>query len=196
MPKTTRAERRREKLKGVDKIPLSQKIRPFLSFKHPVTRFCLLFLGLLVLFSILLYQEPTRQHFSRPVTAIIASQAAWILKALGMKVYASGVAISGEGFGVQIMGNCNAIFETALFLSAIIAFPASVKHKLVGGLLGAGFIYALNLLRVVLLFLVGVYTPQYFEEGHIYVSQSIFIIVVAIFWLLWVGKSVRVVPVQ
>ena len=194
MQKKTRAEQRREQRRKTGKTPLTEKLRPFFSFKHPITRFCLLFLGLLITFSILLSQKSIEQLFSIPITTFIASQATWILKALGMTVYASGVTISGEGFSVEILGNCNAIFETMLFLSAIIAFPARLKEKALGGILGTAFIYLLNLMRVVILFLVGVYAPQYFDESHVYVSQTIFIVMVAIFWLLWIGKGVKNIP--
>lgn len=196
MPKKTRAERRREKLTKTDKPSLTERIRPFLSLKNPITRFCLLFLGLLVGFSLLLSQKPMEQFFATPITTFIASQATWILKVLGMDVYARGVSISGEGFSVEILGNCNAIFETMLFLSAIIAFPSSLKEKAIGGTLGTIFIYLLNLVRVVVLFLIGVYAPQYFDESHVYVSQTIFIVMVAIFWLLWIGKGVKSIPAQ
>jgi exosortase H (IPTLxxWG-CTERM-specific) len=196
MPKKTRAERRREKLGKADKPSLTEKVRPFLSLKHPITRFCLLFLVLLVGFSILLSQRPVEKLFSTPFTTIIASQAAWILNVLGMDVYARGISISGEGFSVEILGNCNAIFETMLFLSAIIAFPASIKEKVLGGGLGTIFIYLLNLIRVVVLYLIGVYAPDYFDESHVYVSQTIFIVMVAMFWLLWIGKGVKSIPAQ
>ena len=196
MGKKTRAELRRERLKKVKKVSLTQKIRPFLSLKHPITKFCFLFLILIIVFSFLLSLELVKQYVYNPLTTLIASQAAWILKVLGQKVYASGIMISGEGFSVKILANCNAIFEIMLFLSAVIAFPALLKEKVVGGVLGTILIYLLNLLRVVLLFLIGVYSPQFFEGTHIYVAQSIFIVMVAIFWLFWAGKWVRSVPAQ
>ena len=67
---------------------------------------------------------------------------------------------------------------------------------MIGGTLGTIFIYLLNLVRVVVLFLIGVYAPQYFDESHVYVSQTIFIVMVAIFWLLWIGKGVKSIPAQ
>ena len=191
-----RTKRRRAVLKKAEKISLVQKIKPFLSLKHPILRFCVLFLILILVFSFLLSLEPIKHYFYDPFTFFIASQAAWILNTLGLNVYASDIIISGEGFSVKILANCNAIFEIMLFLSAVIAFPALLKEKLVGGILGSIFIYLLNLIRVVGLFLIGVYSPQFFEETHIYVSQSIFIVMVAMFWLFWVGKWVRSAPAQ
>lgn len=195
MEKKTRAERRREKLQRVSEVPFSPKIKPFLSFKHPVTRFCLLFLGLLVGFYVLLTLDLIKNFFSTPVTSLIASQGAFVLNLLGLNVHASGITISGAGFSVRILGNCNAILETVLLLSAVMAFPASLKEKVIGGSLGTIFIYLLNLLRVVILYLIGVYAPQHFEESHIYISQSIFIFLVAIFWLCWIDKGVKGVAV-
>jgi exosortase H (IPTLxxWG-CTERM-specific) len=195
MGKKTRAERRREKLQRIAEVPFSQKIKPFLSFRHPVTRFCLLFLGLLVGCYVLLTLDLLKNYFSTPVTSLIASQGAFILKVLGLNVYANGITISGAGFSVKILGNCNAILETVLFLSAVMAFPATLKEKVIGGSLGTIFIYLLNLLRVVILYLIGVYAPQHFEESHIYISQSIFIFLVAIFWLCWIDKGVKEVAV-
>ena len=191
-----RTKHRREVLKKAEKAAIREKIKAFLTLRHPITRFCALFLILILVFSFLLSLEPIKHYFYDPFTSLIASQAAWILNTLGMKVYASGIIVSGEGFSVKILANCNAIFEIMLFLSAVIAFPALLKEKLVGGILGSIFIYLLNLLRVIILFLIGVYSPQFFEETHIYVSQSIFIVMVAMFWLFWVGKWVRSVPAQ
>lgn len=196
MVKKTSAERKRTKLKKFDTVSFSQKIKPYLLLRHPISRFCVLFLVLILVFSFLLSLELIKHYFYNPVTTLIASQAAWFLKILGMKVHASGISISGEGFSVRILANCNAIFEIMLFLSAVIAFPALLKEKVAGGVVGAIFIYSLNLLRVVLLFLIGVYSPQFFEGTHIYVAQSIFIVMVAIFWLFWAGRWVRSVPAQ
>ena len=196
MRKKTGSKRRRTTLENVEKVSLTQKIRPFLSLRHPITKFCLLFLMLIIVLSFLLSLGVVKQHVYRPLTTLIASQAAWILKVVGLKVYASGITISGEGFSVKILANCNAIFEIMLFLSAVIAFPALIKDKVVGVVVGTILIYLLNLLRVVLLFLIGVYSPQFFEGTHIYVAQSIFIVMVAIFWLFWAGRWVRNVPAQ
>ena len=143
MGKKTKSKRKRADNKKVDKVSLSQTIKSYLSFRNPITRFCLLFLALLVVFSFLLSLELIKHYFYNPVTTLIASQAAWVLKILGMKVHASGISISGEGFSVKILANCNAIFEIFLFLSAVIAFPALLKEKLVGGVLGTIFIYLL-----------------------------------------------------
>ena len=47
MGKKTRSKHRRAKLKSVKKVSFSQRIKPYLSLRHPITRFCLLFLVLM-----------------------------------------------------------------------------------------------------------------------------------------------------
>ena len=54
MQNKSRAERRRETLRTKDTKTLPEKIKPFLTFKHPVTRFCLVFAALLIIFSLFL----------------------------------------------------------------------------------------------------------------------------------------------
>ena len=196
MQKKIRDKRRKTRSERAEKVSFSQKNKPYPSLRHPISRFCLLFLGLLFVFSILLYLKPVKQYFSNLITPFIASQTAWILKTFGMKIYTSDITISGESFGVQISGNCSPILVTVIFLSAVIAFPALLKEKVLGGVLGAVFIYFLNIFRIIFIFLVGVYAPQYFEEAHIYVSQTICMVMVAIFWLLWAGKWVRYASAQ
>jgi len=196
MGKKTRVESRREQLKRAGNVSFVQTIKPYLSLKHPIIRFCLLFLLLLVSFTVLLSFYPFKYFFHYSLCVSIASQAAWILQTLGIIVYASSVIISGKGFSVQIAANCTAIFEIVLFLSAVIAFPALLREKLIGGVLGTIFIYSLNLLRIVVLFLIGMYFTQFFDETHTYVAQCIFIVMVAILWLFWVGKCVKVTLVS
>ncbi len=194
--KKIRSKHRWAKPKKVERVSFSKIIKPYLSLRHPMTRFCLLFLILLLVFSFLLSLEQIKRYFYNPVTTLIASQIAWILKIIGINVHASGIIVSSKSFSIKILANCNAIFEIFLFLSAVLAFPALLKEKVVGGISGAIFIYLMNLLRVVLLFVIGVYSPQFFEETHIYITQSIFIVMVLIFWLFWAGKWVRTVPAQ
>jgi exosortase H (IPTLxxWG-CTERM-specific) len=191
MQKKSRAERRRETYKPHGTTSLAEKIKPLFSLKHPVTRFCLVFAALLILFSFMMFQKSVERNFIHPFTALIASQAAWFLRMLDMKVTAEGITITGEGFGVEILGNCNAVFEMGLFLCAVLAFPARATEKVLAGILGVIFIYCLNLLRVVSLFLIGVYAPQHFDESHVYVSQTVFIVLVSFFWLIWIGKWVK-----
>ena len=105
MHKKSRTERRRDKLKTKDTISLTEKIKPFLSFKHPVTGFCLVFATLLIVFSFFMFQKSVEEKFIHPLTALIASHAAWILNVLNMKVVARGITITGKNFSVEILGN-------------------------------------------------------------------------------------------
>jgi exosortase/archaeosortase family protein len=59
-----------------------------------------------------------------------------------------------------------------------------------GTLLGYGLIFALNLLRIIVLFLIGLSeSTQTFHFFHIYVSQFAVIAFTMVFWIFWAGRK-------
>ena len=74
MRKKTRSKLIRTNQKKAEKISLTQKIKPYLSFRHSITRFCLFFLVLLVVFSFLLSLEPIKQYFYNPIEGDVGSE--------------------------------------------------------------------------------------------------------------------------
>jgi exosortase H (IPTLxxWG-CTERM-specific) len=86
---------------------------------------------------------------------------------------------------VDLKTGCNGLVATLIFISAIVAFPASWKYKLLGVLLGIIALQAFNVIRIGVLFYLGLYHPKLFDMVHIYVAQSILIAIAAALWLLW-----------
>jgi exosortase H (IPTLxxWG-CTERM-specific) len=165
---------------------------PFLStlVQNAALRGTALFLGLLIAFWLTLHQQSVRERLATPFTAVIASQAAWIIDLIGVEAHHDGVSIYGDGFSVDVKDGCNAVYEIGLFLSAVIATPSSPKHKLLGAIAGPTAIYLFNLLRVVALFLTGVYCKELFSVVHDHASQSILIFFVVVLWLLWASGAI------
>jgi exosortase H (IPTLxxWG-CTERM-specific) len=127
-----------------------------------------------------------------PVNRNIAWLAARCFRVFGMAANSAGAVVSVGGFAVEIKGNCNAVFEFALFSAAVWAYPATVHAKLIGTLVGATVLYAVNMLRVVSLLIVGVAAPRAFEVAHLYVWQALFLILVGTCWLVWLGRARRI----
>ena len=75
---------------------------------------------------------------------------------------------------------------TIVLVAAILAFPASWKHRLIG--LGAGIVavQGLNVIRVISLFYLGQWNLDVFEWAHLYVWQALIMLDVLIVWLVWV----------
>jgi exosortase/archaeosortase family protein len=74
----------------------------------------------------------------------------------------------------------------ALFSVAVIAFPGKLKQKLIGVFSGIIILYVLNQLRIVSLYLTGIYYPKAFELMHVEVWQFLFIIFAIALWVIWI----------
>jgi exosortase H (IPTLxxWG-CTERM-specific) len=98
---------------------------------------------------------------------------------------------SPEGFSMEMRDGCNAINVTILLCSAILAFPAPSKAKVLGLLGGCLIIQALNIVRFVSLFYLGQFSMSWFEFAHSYLWESMLVLdTMVVFWL-WVNRVVR-----
>ncbi len=70
--------------------------------------------------------------------------------------------------------------------AAIIAFPSSWRHKIVGFLVGFLAIQALNVVRVISLFYLGQWNMAVFNFAHEFLWQALIMLDVLIVWPLWV----------
>jgi archaeosortase B (VPXXXP-CTERM-specific) len=95
-----------------------------------------------------------------------------------------------EGFSVRIIEECTGIYEAIIFSSAVLAFPTSWAKRAIGFGLGVPIIYAFNLLRIMVLVVVGKYYPDSFEFMHLYFWQATLIIMITSVWALWIFKVV------
>src|SRR5262245_35620655 len=116
-----------------------------------------------------------------------AGLTAQLLRLVGMPTASSGPVVTLAGFAVEIKDNCNAIYEVGLYAAAIWAYLAPWRARLLGTLLGASVLYGVNLLRIVTLLTVGLRQPVWFEVMHLYVWQTLFLLVVAACWFAWVS---------
>ena len=83
---------------------------------------------------------------------------------------------------------CSAAVPMMIYMSAVLAYPASWRARLIGAAIGFGVIYSVNLVRVVSLFLIGLFANQYFHDTHVYVAQALVVCVAVATWLFWAGR--------
>jgi len=157
--------------------------------KNPTLKSALVFLVLLIVICLILYPAAVKENVINQFVVMICSQAACLIKLLGLEVYSRDTSIMGAGFSVDVKNGCNAIYEISLFICAVAAYPSGLKYKLSGVAVGSLIIYVFNLLRVVVLFLTGLYHRELFKMVHDHVSQSLFIFLVVVLWLLWASKT-------
>jgi exosortase H (IPTLxxWG-CTERM-specific) len=150
-------------------------------------RFLLLFLLIqMVLFTVELLQ-PVQVAVIIPWTQFLADLSAWLVTLFDPDVVAHGKVLrhTGNGFAVSIEAGCNGVEATIVLLAAILAFPASWKHKLLGFALGFVAIQALNLVRIISLFYLGQWDYEVFEWAHLYVWQALIMLDALIVFLVW-----------
>lgn len=92
------------------------------------------------------------------------------------------------GFSVEMRDGCNAINVTILLCSAILAFPAPWRTKILGLVSGSLIIQMLNIVRFVSLFYLGQFSMSWFEFAHAYLWESLLVLdTMVVFWL-WVAR--------
>lgn len=159
-------------------------------------RFILLFAGCLaVLFTAELLQ-PVQAHVIVPFTSGIAQVSGWLMRLFDKTVLVRGDVISDalRGGGIQIVAGCNGVEAVLILVSAVLAFPAPWKHKLVGIGLGFVAIQTLNLVRIISLYYLQRWNQVWFEWFHLYLWQALIILDALVFWLIWLRWLPRPPP--
>jgi len=127
-------------------------------------------------------------HVIEPFTAGIARASGATLGLLGQNVTMEGTMIRSSRFAVNIRNGCNGVEAMLIFLAAVLAFPASWKSRLTGLALGILAIQLVNLVRVVALFLTGVYFPRIFDTSHTVIWQTVVILFGVLLWIFWANR--------
>lgn len=106
----------------------------------------------------------------------------------------AGNQFSTAGASIQIVGECTSLTPTILLCGAIVAFPASVGFKVAGLVAGSSILWIFNIVRVGVLLLVLAHRPAVFDLVHIFLWQSVTILLVVGLFALWVRFSVSKAP--
>jgi exosortase H (IPTLxxWG-CTERM-specific) len=127
-------------------------------------------------------------HAIEPFTGGIARLSGAVLNLLGQHVALRGTVIQGPHFAVNIRNGCNGVEAMLIFVSAVLAFPASWRSRFAGLTLGILAIQAVNLVRVVSLYLTGAYLPRFFDASHTVIWQSVVILCGVLLWVFWANR--------
>ena len=153
--------------------------------------FLVKFFAILIAAYLLIAWNPVNDHVIVPFTHGVAQVSGAVLRAMGQPVTVDGTIIRSARFGVNINNGCNGVEAMLILLASILAFPASMKARAMGLLLGAIVVQILNAIRIVTLYLLGAYQPKLFDLFHTAVWQILIILSAIAFFLIW---SARVAP--
>ncbi len=150
-------------------------------------RFFILFTVLLVGLFTLEILQPAEKYVILPFTSFVADVSVWLIQFFddGVVAKANVIKDSVSGFGVRIERGCNGVEAMIILFAAIFAFPAPMKNKLMGFVVGFFAIQILNLLRIVSLFYLGQWNQVAFEWFHLYLWQALIIMDALVVWLIW-----------
>ncbi len=162
-----------------------------------VVRFVVLFLGsylvLSVLYSIYLQTSVGGNYYPDFVTHLVSRQSSAVISGLGyeaavipneieptMKLYVNGK------YMARIIEGCNAISIIILFMAFIISFAQRFKRTILFLFAGAVLLYAVNILRIVVLAISLYHFPEYKNILHGVVFPGLIYGMVFLLWMIWV----------
>jgi exosortase H (IPTLxxWG-CTERM-specific) len=148
-----------------------------------------IFAATMVVGGAVLLSAPVQQAVMAPWSETIVSVSAWLLRAVGIPVDAAGrvLATADRSFAVSVENECNGAWAHLILLSGMLAYPATLRRRLVGGLLAQGALFGINVLRVASLMLIGMYAPGLLRPAHVYVWQ--FLIIGCALMLFWIWAA-------
>jgi len=154
-------------------------------------RIGVLFLVSIVGLYLVRWWGPVDEHVVQPFTLFIATLARVLLGLFGSAVTQEGTIVSFGGVSLNILDECNGVPAIIVFLSAILAYPAPLRSKLLGLAIGLPAIFVLNEVRVLSLFLaVRYFSPEVFQILHEYAWQFVIILFAVLLWLYWAERFV------
>ncbi len=153
--------------------------------KRPIFQFVGLFVVLLIGFYLLTFLPAMNKDFLPGYMRLNARMSAAALNLFGEKAHAEDTMVQSSRYSVDIRHGCDAIEPSALFIAAVLAFPAKFLLKLPGLLAGTLVLSLINLFRIVTLFYTGIHFPGSFEFMHEDVWQSLFVLLALVMWVLW-----------
>jgi len=153
-------------------------------------KYVALFLAFCLAFYLVYYYLTLRGSLSilKNLTACILGA---ILSLSGADVVVNGEVVSINGFTLEIIDECTAVFSSIVYCACVLAYPTTLKNKGMGIAFGVPSLYALNIFRLIVLALVGSSYPGMFEFVHVYLWQASFIIFVVVIFLMWIRLVVK-----
>lgn len=105
------------------------------------------------------------------------------------KTVVIGGMIHSGNFMLMVALGCEGFEAILLVAAGILAFSdMRFRDKILGVSVGSFIIYVINLFRIVALYYTSKYKPTIFEIMHIYVGQTIIILIGCLFFLYWVNN--------
>jgi exosortase/archaeosortase family protein len=155
----------------------------------PLAGTCLLFGACMLLFHLVLwFTVPEGGDPLRAATTYIVSR---LLDLVGITNVADTTHIRFANAYWEVTPECTAVNVFILYVSFILAYPARLRSRGIALLIGLPFIFIANIGRLVVLGLATVHFPGSTRWFHDYIWQAVFVLLVVVMWLVWIGVVVK-----
>lgn len=151
-----------------------------------VKRFALTYLALMGAFFVLIGFKPIQDiiDLNGVYTTWVVLATSKLLGVLNIPCTYQGSIINLPSISLDIKFGCNGLEAVMIYSVAVVAFPSTLKNKLIGIMAGFAVIQVVNILRIASLAYSGTHFRGFFEIIHIYIAQGMMIAVsLAIFFL-------------
>jgi exosortase H (IPTLxxWG-CTERM-specific) len=170
-------------------MKLAEQVTGFLGANRKALRFLILFALIFgVCYFVFGVAPGVRSGLIQPYTEFLARAVSGIINLFGAGSWAEGATVRSPVFSINIAMGCDGVEASSLFLAGVLAFPTSWRARLIGLAAGIPLIHLINLARLVGLYYAGVYLPTVVEEVHVYVAQTIVIILSTAILILWLER--------
>ncbi len=101
---------------------------------------------------------------------------------------------SRRSLSFEIIPGCDGTEGFALFGSAVLASPFLLRARVFFLMIGSIVLFVVNTLRLVTLFMLGLYWPDVFHSAHMDLWPGFIIVAVMVCWLSWARWMMRRPP--
>ncbi|HWB60940.1 MAG TPA: archaeosortase/exosortase family protein [Chthoniobacteraceae bacterium] len=187
------SRRARKKARNAPPPTARAAVRRWFDGKLPLLLFVAKFFGLVALFYGLQLLPPCK-HAIEAVTVGEARLAGLLLNVLGQRNHVDGnVLWEGNRSVIAVVESCSGFDFLSLFTAAVLVFPAAWRRKIAGILVGLPLLMALNLLRIMTLYILGAhFSAGVFDIAHEDIWAILLIactIILYILWIRWAGAD-------
>jgi len=162
------------------------------TFRRDFTVFLILFFALWLFSYLLTIRFP---GIVARAQLLVAAELDWCLDRLDYlftrvdATFTFNTAHGGER--LVVIAECTGLYTTIIFYSIILAYPARIREKMIGLLIGIPAIHILNLIRMVVISLVLYHRREMFDFFHGYLWQITFVIFMLMIVIFWMAKIVK-----
>jgi exosortase H (IPTLxxWG-CTERM-specific) len=167
-------------------MPIVAEIKAVPAASATWQRFALRFLLVAGLFFILLETAPpTFYHLSNRFNTLLTAR---LMNLVNIRPVINDTLLTLDGFTVNVIGECSALFLLALLTSFILAYPAAWRQKAAGLLICLPMVMVVNIARIALVFYIGSQYRPLFTPLHLYFGQVLMIVAVLGVVQVWLRR--------